>query len=202
MFLCTSGNVQDIITTSMGLKNTISWFFFPGVGFDEGRTDLVLKNIRFIEMSRTVDIKISCLLAIYRKPSEEVMHIVEDICSVTFYPTGNYVAYLKTLDPQLIRFAGFSHVMVLLDDVELVHSAFDFKRILDIMDENKLMVASPRVEGAHCPTMHRNLKFNVNSIDGAVGHESEVVEIFSTLFTLDAWRCWHEMMDPENNPVK
>jgi hypothetical protein len=91
-------------------------------------------------------------------------------------------------------------VMVLLDDAELVQSSFNFQKMLQIMDTNQLMVASPRVQGAHCPTMHRNNKFDVHALDKAVGHESEVVEIFATLFTLDGWGCWHEMMDPENNP--
>jgi hypothetical protein len=174
--------------------------FFPGVGFDEGRSDLILQNLKFIEQSRSNDLEISCLLSMYRKPPASVLHRVKDICRVTYYPTGNYVAYLKTLEPQIIKFGGFTHVMILLDDVELVQSSFNFKRLLQIMDSERLMVASPRVEGAHCPTMHRNTKFDIQSLDNAVGHESEVVEIFASVFTMDGWGCWHDMMDPENNP--
>lgn len=178
--------------------------FFPGVGFDEGRSELILQNLKFIEASRSKDLEISCLLSMYRKPSPSVLHHVQDICSVTYYPSGNYVAYLKTLEPRIIQFGGYTHVMVLLDDAELVQSSFNFKTILEIMDTNQLMVTSPRVQGAHCPTMHRNQKFDVHSPAlaqaHAVGHESEVVEIFATIFTLTGWGCWHDMMDPENNP--
>ena len=174
--------------------------FFPGVGFDEGRTELILHNIKFIEKSKSRDLEISCLMAVYKHPPDSILHHINNVCSVTYYPSGNYVAYLKTLEPNLVKFGGFTHVMILLDDIELVQSSFSFKKMLHIMDSKQLMVASPRVEGAHCPTMHRNQKFNVRSLDHAVGHESEVVEIFATVFTLEGWGCWHDMMDPENNP--
>lgn len=155
--------------------------FFPGVGFDEGRTELVMQNLKFIEASRSKGLDISCLLSMYRKPSANILYRVEDICSVTYYPTGNYVAYLKTVEPRIVQFAGYTHIMILLDDVELEQSSFSFQTILRIMDTNGLMVASPRVEGAHCPTMHRNQEYNVPSLPNAVGHESEVKEEITTV---------------------
>lgn len=35
--------------------------------------------------------------------------------------------------------------------------------------------------------------------DYSVGHRVHIIEIFATVFTLDAWRCWYSLLDPVVN---
>lgn len=74
------------------------------------------------------------------------------------------------------------------------------------MTRNNLSVVSPGIINAtmtstrpYQPTKAlKNHRFGASLYK--IGHSCEVIEIFATIFTLDAWKCWWNMLQPNLNP--
>ena len=85
-------------------------------------------------------------------------------------PRGGYVQHLKRVLPIFVEAIGFSHVLVLLDDV--LATSISLPRLLRVMAHNELSWASPAVEGAHdevaLPRNASELK-RLGAPEGAIG---------------------------------
>ena len=122
----------------------------PGFGFNPRRTDIVIRSLKNIISS---DVPYFCVVFSYennldkvnknRGTPQEHRNFIHETCEVIDYLYANYAAFMKSVPVIFLRQSGYSHVFVLLDDVEL-HS-FDLKEILDIMTRNELSMISPLV---------------------------------------------------------
>ena len=121
----------------------------PGFNYHTHRTRILITSLKNIESS-SIDFR--CMIFNY---NDQVSHVDSDgnkvsheyllkTCQVFDYYYANYAHYLKAVPPLLIEEAKFTHVLVLLDDVELKPS-FQLQLALDIMTKNNLSVASPAI---------------------------------------------------------
>jgi hypothetical protein len=94
----------------------------PGINFDHDRLLILFKNLRLLMSLSEVDL--DCLIFAYRSPPIEAVE--EEFrrlsCQMEYFYHGNYAFYLKAAVPSLLIASGYSHVFVLLDDVELSDS--------------------------------------------------------------------------------
>lgn len=88
---------------------------------------------------------------------------------------------------------GYTHVFVLLDDIELPPATFSLARLLRTMHHHELGVASPLVLGAEHPEMLPSPQPQ----PGACVRRVSVVEAFATCFTRRAWACYVSMFADE-----
>jgi hypothetical protein len=173
----------------------------PGFNYHPSRATVLRDSLANINAS-LVDFK--CIVFNYEEPidrstktmpSAAEREILSSTCEIINYYYANYASYLKAVPPLLLEMAGFTHVFVLLDDVELKPS-FKLNETLDIMTRNRLFVASPAIDGT---LMWATKVHDYGHKDYAVGHRVHIIEIFATIFTLDGWRCWHDFLDPVVN---
>lgn len=193
LFGVSNSNVNDSYTYNVKLL-----LVFPGVGFQLNRTKIILENIDIIKKS---SVEIKCVMFYYSMPSNDVRNIIESLCSMEEYVHGNFGEYVKSLSPSIVNFGGFTHVMLLLDDVEL-GSKFEFITMFDAMFRNDLSVVSPAILGAHQGAVTPRSSFSKKYHHGLrykVGHFVDVIEIFATIFTLKAWKCFWDLVDPKIN---
>ena len=123
----------------------------PGFNFHPQRTRILLGSLGNIRASG-VDFR--CVIFNYNDQLGESAREGRDsprgarrlwqLCEFLDYFYANYATYLKAFPPSLVQEAGFTHVLVLLDDVELKPS-FRLREALDIMARNNLSVASPAI---------------------------------------------------------
>ena len=118
-FFCTNAStiVKNINVNHTIQADTKLLLVMPGFGFHPARSETVLHNLRVI---RNADIAIHCLIYIYgHNITKSVLSHIRDYCHVQYSHPANYASYLKTVTPVMINRSGCSHVMILLDDVEL-----------------------------------------------------------------------------------
>lgn len=101
----------------------------PGLSISDGnRTHTVLHNLRLLHEQRNTS-DYHCLVHYYSTnpvASAAVLNMFQKYsCTLQFFDaeTFQYAHFLKSLSPSLVYAGGFSHVLVLLDDVEL-HPTF------------------------------------------------------------------------------
>lgn len=174
----------------------------PGFNYHPIRTKILIASLENISSSK---LAFKCILFNYEEPiertskgdnpSSEDRDRISSYCEVLDYYYANYATYLKAIPPSLVTLSRFTHVLVLLDDVELKPS-FSLPTAIDIMARNNLSVSSPAIEG----TLMWATKVHVyNHNDYKVGHRVHIIEIFATLFNLDGWKCFWEILDPQVN---
>ncbi len=198
LYLCLSA-LCAVVCISM--PETKVLVFFPGVGFQEDRLRIIRHNLRLL---RKEEIDLKCLMITYASPPLLVKDEIESFCDLNPFYYSNYAAYLKTATPSLLEWGHFTHVFLLLDDVELDDS-FKLIELLSTMQRNNLSVASPAIFGSvmgstvwnsnstthrQFPNMYKRFK---------IGHQVEVIEFFATLFTLQTWKCLWSIVDPTIN---
>eukprot|EP00602_Paraphysomonas_sp_CaronLab_P001445 CAMPEP_0185027618 /NCGR_PEP_ID=MMETSP1103-20130426/12880_1 /TAXON_ID=36769 /ORGANISM="Paraphysomonas bandaiensis, Strain Caron Lab Isolate" /LENGTH=294 /DNA_ID=CAMNT_0027561711 /DNA_START=66 /DNA_END=950 /DNA_ORIENTATION=- len=176
----------------------------PGIGFHTNRTETVLWNLDILRRS---NVSYQCIAFAYKIPPLKKTDLrIRSSCHLHYYFNGNYASYMKAIVPSVLNSAGFTHVMVLLDDVELGRH-FSLDTLLDAMKRNSLAVATPAVTGAavHSITPYEpkpvpkfRQKFRPNY---KVGHTVKVMEVFATMFTLQAWKCWWLLLEPKLNSL-
>jgi hypothetical protein len=130
---------------------------FPGVGFsNHNRTKTVFRNLRRLKEQNIFD----CLMFTHSKFSQDFLNEIGNKCEIQYFPEGSYALYMKSVVPFVVREAGYTHIFILLDDVELgdqlryninPYHLFNLDRLeylLTAMEKNNLSVISPTVEGA------------------------------------------------------
>lgn len=169
----------------------------PGFGWYGNRGDALTHSLLHLKRST---VPVDCMIYIYldyeppnvNQTQKEILH---KICEVIQYHYGNYGDYLKTLPPFLLRKAGYSHVMILLDDVKL-HSNYNLDYALQLMVRNNLTIVQPAVHGAKFFTTRYHSRAEYKNDEYYIGHTVEMAETFATVFTLNAWECWFNMINP------
>ena len=95
-------------------------------------------------------------------------------CTIIPYYYANYGDYVKAVPPLLVSMSGYTHVMILLDDISL-HSNFKMDQLLQIMNRNNLTIGSPAIHGA----VHWTTKYHVyGNNEYAIGHVVDIIGIF------------------------
>lgn len=180
---------------------------FPGIGFQEDRTRIVLNNLKILQLSKPP--QLSCLIFAYHIPPIYFRKEVEDFCTIELYMYANFAYYMKSVVPSLLVTSGYTHVMILLDDIQLPYT-FRLGELMNVMIRNNLSVISPTIIGAtypattcvFCRPRLRTDKGKVTKVSALhTGHKTQVIEIFATLFTLSAWSCWWNLLQPSLNSV-
>lgn len=166
----------------------------PGFGWNLARLGILEASFKVLFRDTTVEKK--CVVYTYKKPVNvkeiQSAKTLLERCDILQYENSMYAFYLKTVSPFLVKTANFSHVMILLDDVEILPT-FDLQRMLGIMTDNNLSVASPYVIGNNlCPRKHK-------MGDGAIGFKVHYSEVFALTFTSQAWTCFWGMLAPQIN---
>lgn len=119
-------------------------------------------------------------------------------CQLISRPQWGWASLLNLTTPEVTQ--RYSHVFVLLDDVLLPHGAFNLSRLLTLMHRVDLDVVSPTLTGASrigmSPLQETRSK-PTTPLEGGCAHLVPVVEIFATLFTSAAWRCFHSLFADE-----
>jgi hypothetical protein len=168
----------------------------PGFSFQNASLKLVLNNVKALSSRSSVDT--SCVIYHYVYPTHvhyENMQSAEarelqHYCKFSTYLGSDYAFYIKAVNPNLITMVNYSHVMILLDDVELRNFAVD--RFLDIMTFNNLTSASPAIKQGQFPC---NRQENLDSVGGT----SVAIEVFATFFTAESFDCFWSLLDPHVN---
>jgi hypothetical protein len=190
----------------------------PGFGCDNDRTKIVLNNLLILNHSRP-SIQIDCLIFLSCEPSELIARTLTQSCDLQTYEQGSYAQYLKAVVPIFIKQAGFTHVLILLDDAQL---SFNYRLdlLISLMKQYSLSVISPAVINAVYPstscsfcsprlrsTLPSSLLPQIRPINQRhslaaprpIGFTTDAIEIFATLFTFRAWKCFHSLLQPALN---
>lgn len=173
----------------------------PGFGFHNiQRAAMVYKNLQRIHTS---NVSYMCIIFNYEQPyarttelSPEVRRGIHSHCSVQNYYYANYGDYLKSVPPALVHRAKFTHVFIVLDDVEL-KDTFVLAPFLDIMQRNNLSVATPAVVSGY----KKVARPHPDKCPTGVGRTVKVFETYAAMFTTAAWECYYELLDPMVNNV-
>ena len=184
------------------------FILIPGVGYQEDRIKILMNNLKILNLSR-MHVQFSCLMFAYRHPTSHQRREIEKYCDIEIYFHGNFASYMKAALPKLLVKSGYSHVMVLLDDLQLPFT-FRLDNMMAIMNRNNLSVISPTIIGATYPSTTcsfckpRLRSDNAQTIPATylrVGHQVDVIEIFAAMFTMPAWDCWWRLLQPSLNSI-
>lgn len=124
----------------------------PGLGRAD-RLETVVHNLRILNKHYWNElIKWDCIVYIYAPrelnsfwSQKHSLQVVRDICSIVEVPNKRVTDNLFMVQPALIN-QSYSRVMILLDDCKIQsYGSFNLTKILDIMVQEKLTVASPMV---------------------------------------------------------
>jgi hypothetical protein len=192
----------------------------PGFGCDSDRTKIVLNNLLILNHSRQ-SIEIDCLIFLSCEPYEHITQTLSQSCDLQIYEQGSYAQYLKAVVPIFVKQAGYTHILILLDDAQL---SFNYRLdyLTALMRRYSLSVISPAVINAVYPstscsfcsprlrsTLPSSLTHSVPPINQLplspppaprpIGFTTDAIEIFATLFTFRAWKCFHSLLQPTLN---
>lgn len=171
------------------------------LGDHPGRADIIHSHIQLVKESKiNSKYEIDCVLHTFSR-FEDYPQWAKDLataqnapCSVVSMYKTNYVSFLKTLNPSWLQMADYDYLTITLDDVVLTppHGHFEMEPFHDIMVEKKLAMASPAIAGSnHLAMRPQEMKKH------QVGRFINAIEIQSTTFRLDAWKCFYELLDTE-----
>jgi hypothetical protein len=180
-------------------------FAFIAIGEVPQRVELIYENLNAIGLNEPIHggrYQIDCLLFSYAPyPNEpQWVHDMENSttprCEIVRMYKMDFVGFLKTLIPSIIRDSGYKYIILSLDDVALTakHGAtFDVVKFFDIVESQRLHVASCAIEGGtyagHWP--------HTPATSTQIGHFVNMIEIQATAFDIDAWQCFYELIDTE-----
>lgn len=172
----------------------------PGFGYGIPRTEMLVKSLEHLFYDKTVDK--DCMIFVYNDlPVVEENKVgdakLRDLCAFVPFNYANYGDFVKAVPPFLVQKGGYTHVMILLDDVDLEPS-FVLHEFLAIMERNKLSIASPAMHGAQHWTTKAH---DYDHKDYAIGHQTHTIEVFATVFTMEGYNCFYSMVEPMVNSV-
>ena len=164
--------------SSCAVKNKVL-IVVPGFGYFGARLTYLVHSLEVAKNSSTA---VECMVFTYADvhspvPPEEKhsdaqkrAQLLKD-CTIIPYYYANYGDYVKAVPPLLVSMSGYSHVMILLDDISL-HSNFKMDQLIQIMDRNNLTIGSPAIHGA----VHWTTKFHVyGNNEYAIGHVVDII---------------------------
>jgi hypothetical protein len=180
-------------------------FTFIAIGEVPQRVELIYENLNAIGLNQSLHggrYQIDCLLFSFA-PYPNEPHWLHDMensttprCEIVRMYKMDFVGFLKTLIPSIVRDSGYKYIFLSLDDVSLTakHGAtFDVVKFFDIVESQRLRVASCAIEGGtyagHWPQTHAS--------STQIGHFVNMIEIQATAFDIDAWQCFYELIDTE-----
>lgn len=143
-----------------------------------------------------------CIVYIYTARTDQLfwsmpeLTSVSSLCEVVEVPGQRFAQNLFMAQPALMSHLRF--VFVLLDDI-LLSSDFSLSRLIDVMANNHLTVASPRIQGANTGGGQRfRLIMQALPVNGTLGYRTCFLEIFACLFTREAYRALWSLISLEN----
>lgn len=102
----------------------------PGLGNNENRTKITIQNLKQLEIIKTKTkqnekqresskIPLDCFIFVYKTMLKEYESLLKSVCELEYFYHGNYAYYMKSITPMFLKELGYTHVFILLDDVEL-----------------------------------------------------------------------------------
>ena len=167
----------------------------------QSRLPIVGESLRHFDAAQW-----DCLALAYAALPEPVPH-VGSRCRLEMRPGWGWASLLNVTTPAVV--APYSHVFVLLDDILLPKATFNLSTLLRAMGATNVSVISPAVAGASRSSMSVMQRPQGGPPPGkrAIGwwiqpdaepqcvRAAATIEAFATLFTVEAWRCYHSMFD-------
>ncbi len=144
--------------------------------------------------------KLDCILFSYAKYQDlpqwvkDMDNNPEDFCRLVIIYKGQIPHFVKYLDPEFLKSAGYNYVVFGMDDVQLYgpEATYEFESFFRFVQKYKLAVASPAIVG----TPYSDLRPNHGEPNHA-GRRVDTIEIQSTTFSIDAWKCFWKVSDTE-----
>mmetsp|Transcript_49240 Transcript_49240/g.97394 ORF Transcript_49240/g.97394 Transcript_49240/m.97394 type:complete len:357 (-) Transcript_49240:35-1105(-) len=187
-------------------------FFVPGIGCtNASRLELVWANLRALSKASVPwDCSVGAFVerqdflksSAHNPRMRTALEAIEEKCYVSYQPGAHYADFMKTLHPLLVLRAGYSHVLVCLDDVTLKPS-FNLDIAVALSMKHHISILSPVVENAlHFPVglqsahERKNLVASLGAKD--VGVYTDFIEVFVALLSAEAWECWWSLVDPSH----
>jgi hypothetical protein len=147
-----------------------------------------------------------CLALAYAALPQPVPH-VGSRCRLETRPGWGWASLLNLTTPAVV--APYSHVFVLLDDVMLPTATFNLSTLIRAMAQFNTSVISPAVAGTSRSSMSVMQRPQDGPPPGKRGRgwwiqpdaepqcvrAAATIEAFATLFTVEAWHCYHSMFD-------
>jgi len=180
-------------------------FAFIAIGEVPQRVELIYENLNAIGLNESLHggrYQIDCLLFSFASyPTEpQWVHDMENSttprCEIVRMYKMDFIGFLKVLIPSIIRDSGYKYVFLSLDDVALTakHGAtFDVVKFFDIVESQRLHVASCAIEGGSHPGHWPQTPENSTQI----GRFVNMIEIQAVAFDINAWQCFYELIDTE-----
>lgn len=187
-----------------------------------GRTDILRQAVASYD-----PVDWDCIIFMYtQEPPTEVWTRSFPFCRITHEPGFRFGEFMQLITPQLVLERMYTHVTVHINDVQY-RDGFNPSSIVALMQKLDLDVASPNIVGSSWPYMCREvLPIKVPSRGaGSTGDDDSLdtrgddvvppeqylghgrgrlvqsIEIQATTFTAEAWACWHEILNPQLNPL-
>lgn len=170
------------------------------------RVELIYENLRAVGLNQSLfgggRYQIDCLLFSFASYPKEPrwVHEMENSttprCEIVRMYQHDFVAFLKTLIPSILRDSGYKYIFLSLDDVALTakHGAtFDVVKFFDIIESQRLHVASCAIEGCAHPGNRPHTPEN----NMQIGRIVNMIEIQAVAFEINAWKCFYELIDTE-----
>jgi len=175
-------------------------FAFIAASTNEDRNEVIRTNVDVLKNSTSRDYHVDCIIFSYSKYADQpdwLKQMGDDsrgYCRVVTLYQSSLVGFMKYLDPVFLASAGYDYVVISLDDVRLHRpdSNFNLREFFEFVLEFDLAVASPAIMG----TVWAPLR-PMAVAPRQVGHVVNAIELQSTTFRIDAWRCWWELSDTE-----
>jgi hypothetical protein len=108
----------------------------------------------------------------------------------------NFIGFLKVLIPSITRDSGYKYVFLSLDNVALTvknGATFDIVKFFDIVESQRLHMASYAIEGGSYPGYWPQTPENSTQI----GRSVSMIDIQAIIFDINAWQCFYELIDTE-----
>lgn len=180
----------------------IGILIIPGLG----RTDrLKIVTDNFVTLGKDFFSLWDCMIYIYADHSSffwdnrDSVQYLRSICNIIENPNKLVNENLHNVEPYLIR-NTYKYVFILLDDCQL-QVDFHVQKFINIMEYNKLTLASPRVIGANRgggQNFRRIMELEPRP--GTAGYVSVFTEMFALIMTIPAYKAFWELLCPSVNP--
>jgi hypothetical protein len=95
----------------------------------------------------------------------------------TIYKNWSWTRFLYDVN-NYIR-PNHKYVTIILDDIKIIN--YDFEKVVEQMKEYEESISSPNVRGSYYNFYKRKIP--------------NFTEIFLTTFSINAWKCWWDMMN-------
>jgi hypothetical protein len=163
------------------------FIYYAGVD----NVEVFQSNYRILKSTAGQAFQSNCMIVLAENMTRSIENIVGNWCQITEFYRGEFIEYVKLLTPTLVKRAGYSHVMII--DSRTKFSNYNLKNVLEIMNRNDLSVAIPYLQ---LPGQSQALK----TATATVGSVVEILELNAPIFTISAWQCFWDMINPGLNP--